>query len=268
MNTTARVVLSAAATSVALSLAWWWMGGLPVPATAPSPVPEASVTAGTEVAVAAGAETPVAPAAPPAAGPPSPPSATSSPASAAGGTAPIQTEVVVGTTPSIRSDLNANLRSVAEAARSGVHPERLTPLIAPAPYDHQRFLADPQAYLDVVEPGRVYQSAVPGEGVAQLELVGSALATIPQGGRTELAVRTVPHAPATFTSFECGAFDNHLTTITVRADGNGVATATFSAPPGTLNAVSILAGSPLASGQVNFTVIVTPAVTRQVPAQR
>jgi hypothetical protein len=165
---------------------------------------------------------------------------------------------VVSSTPSIPGDLNANLRSVVAAARSGTNSERLTPLIAPAAYDHQRFLANPKSYLDVVEPGRTFQSAEPGEAVPQLKLIGSALATIPQGGRTELRVRTVPGAPTTFTSFECSAFDNHLTSITVQADAEGIASATFHAPPGTLNDVSILAGSLLASGQVNFCVTVTP----------
>lgn len=173
---------------------------------------------------------------------------------------------VVGSTPTVPGDLNANLRSVVDAARTGSHPERLTPLIAPVPYDHQRFLADPAAYLAVVEPGRVYQSAEPGEQVPQLDLLGDAVATIPQGGRTTLRVRTVPLAPTTFTSFECGAFANHLTSITVQADAEGIASAVFTAPPGTLNDVTILAGSPLASGQVNFCVTVIPAVAQQATA--
>jgi hypothetical protein len=168
---------------------------------------------------------------------------------------------VVGTTPAVRADLNPNLRSVAEAARDGTHPERLTALLAPAPFDAQRFAADPQAYLDVVEPGRVFQSAAPGEHVPELELVGDAIATIPQGASTRLRVRGVPLGPVTFTSFACGAFANHLTSITVRADDAGVAEAIFTAPPGTLNDVNILAGSPLSSGQVNFCVTVTPAIT-------
>jgi hypothetical protein len=166
----------------------------------------------------------------------------------------------VGSTPAVPGDLNPNLRSVAAAAKAGTHPERLTPLMAPAPFAAQRFAADPQAYLDVVEPGRVFQSATPGEGVPALDLVGDALATLVQGGSVELRVRGAPAAPVTFTSFSCGAFANHLTSITVRADATGLASAIFTAPPGTLNDVSILAGSPLASGQVNFCVTVLPAI--------
>jgi hypothetical protein len=175
--------------------------------------------------------------------------------------APAAAEIdAVGSTPAVRGDLNANLRSVAAAAKAGTNPERLTPLIAPEPFDAQRFAADPQAYLDLVEPGRAFQSAAPGVDVPTLELVGEAIPTMVQGGSTELRVRGAPAAPVTFTSFSCGAFANHLTSITVRADASGAASTTFTAPPGTLNDVSILAGSPLASGQVNFCVTVLPAI--------
>jgi len=67
-------------------------------------------------------------------------------------------------------------------------------------------------------------------------------------------------APVTFTSFDCGAFSNLLTSITVTADTDGVATATFLATPGTLNETNILAASPLCSGQVNFSVTILPAI--------
>jgi hypothetical protein len=244
----------------ALAGALWWTMSAPVP----QPADSASATAVDLVPAVPPIPGQVLPAPASAAQPPAPQlPATVEPVAAI---PPAAEPDVVGSTPSIPGDANANLRSVVAAARSGANPERLTPLIAPAPYDHQRFLADPQAYLDVVEPGRVFQSAEPGEAVPQLELVGNAIATIPQGGRTDLVVRTVPGAPTTFTSFECGAFANQLTSITVRADAGGLATATFSAPPGTLNDVSILAGSPLASGQVNFCVTVTPAVAQQAPA--
>jgi hypothetical protein len=173
--------------------------------------------------------------------------------------APVTEPDLVGTTPAIAGTVNPQVQSVVDAARSGTHPERLSPLIAPAPYDHQRFLANPQAYLDVVEPGRVFQSAAPGENVPQLEVVGEAYASIPQGSSVTLQVRSAPQAPVTFTSFECGAFSNHLTSITVQADAEGVARAVFTGTPGTLNDVAILAGSPLASGQANLCVNVTPA---------
>src|SRR5690606_10279160 len=74
-----------------------------------------------------------------------------------------------------------------------------------------------------------------------------------------LRVRAVPGAPVTFTSLDMGAFQNRLASITVRADGEGVAVARFTGTPGTLGLTNVLAASPLTSGQQHFTVSVLPA---------
>ena len=61
--------------------------------------------------------------------------------------------------------------------------------------------------------------------------------------------------PVTFTSFDLGVFDkSQLTTVTVQADGRGVAEAVFTAPPGTVDDVRIMAASPVTTGQVRFVV--------------
>jgi len=78
-----------------------------------------------------------------------------------------------------------------------------------------------------------------------------------QGEAVRLAVQAVPESPVTFTSFDLGQFSNQLTTITVLADENGVASTEFLATPGTINDVNILAASPMASGQVKFVVNVS-----------
>ena len=159
--------------------------------------------------------------------------------------------------PSVRPDLNANVASVAEAARTGKYPERLSPLMAPKPFDPATFAANPQAYLDVVEPERVFQSAEPGVDVPVLSAKGTASYEIPVGGSCTLAVVTKPGAPTTFTALDLGTFQNSLTSITVVADAQGVASATYSASGGVIADAQILAGSPGASGQVKFHVFVT-----------
>jgi hypothetical protein len=159
--------------------------------------------------------------------------------------------------PSVRPDANANVASVAEAARTGKHPERLTPLMAPKPFDAAAFRANPQAYLDVVEPGRVFQSAAPGPAVPVLRSKGTASFEIPRGGTCPLMVITAPNAPVTFTALDLGTFPNQLTSITVVADAQGVAATTFAATGGVIADAAVLAGSPLASGQVKFQVFVT-----------
>jgi len=67
-------------------------------------------------------------------------------------------------------------------------------------------------------------------------------------------VRATPGAPVTFTSFDLGQFENQLTSITVRADDKGIATARFIGSPGTINDVNILVASPVNSGQAKFAV--------------
>ena len=51
-----------------------------------------------------------------------------------------------------------------------------------------------------------------------------------------------------------GGFENLLTAQTVQANAQGIAEVTFEATPGTIEDVNILAGSPVASGQVKFVV--------------
>lgn len=167
--------------------------------------------------------------------------------------------------PSVRPDVNANVASVAEAARTGKHPERLSPLMAPKAFDPASFNANPQAYLDVIEPGRVFQSAAPGPSVPVLRSKGTASFTITRGGSCPLTVITAPDAPVTFTTLDLGTFPNQLTSITVRANAQGEATTTYAASGGVIADVSVLAGSPLASGQVKFHVFVTDRPVATTP---
>ena len=156
-----------------------------------------------------------------------------------------------GSTPAITAD-NAQVRSAIEALKSGKHPERLNPLIAPKPFDAVSYKADPKAYLDVAEPGRVFQSKPAGAGVARIEPVSPYFQEVKQGDSVEFAVKAAPGYPVTFTAFDCGAFGNGLTTQTVEADAAGVARVKFLGMPGTVLECNILASSPVTSGQARF----------------
>ena len=174
--------------------------------------------------------------------------------------APVGTPTVAGARagpPTVRPDANANVASVAEAVRTGKFPERLSPMIAPKPFDHAAFAANPQAFLDVVEPGRSFQTAEPGVDVPVLSPKGSASFKIPVGGACTLMVITRPGYPVTFTGLDLGTFVNSLTSITVQADDQGVASAVYSASGGVIADAQVLAGSPGASGQVKFHIFVT-----------
>ncbi len=168
----------------------------------------------------------------------------------------------IGTTPGPRDGMKAqteaNARAVREAVKTGKFPERLSALVKPKPFDREAFDRDPQGYLDVVEPGRVFQTVRGGPGVKTLDVVGSGRIEVDQEGSVTLRVRGEALAPVTFTSFHSGAFENGLTSITVRADGAGAAFVTYTATVGVIADVHIAAGSPMAAGQARFVVAVRP----------
>jgi hypothetical protein len=134
--------------------------------------------------------------------------------------------------------------------------------MAPAPFNAEAFAANPQAYLDVVEPGRVFQTATPSPTVPVLTSVGRASHEIPIGGSCALVAKTAPRAPITFTAMDLGTFSNGLTSQTLQADAQGIATATYTASGGVIAGASILAGSPAASGQIKFYVFVNESLAK------
>lgn len=188
-----------------------------------------------------------------------------------------QAEAVPAKTPALRPDPQACAASVAEAQSDGRHPERLSAQIAPAPYVRPRDSAAMQRHLDVIEPGRIYQTADPATGAAQLTAVGGdGTRVIPAMGSVELAVRTAPGAPCTFLATEGGSFaETRLACATVLASEDGVARATYHADAGTVDDATVLVGSPDAVGTLALTVHVhhpdsfmpapTPAPTASKP---
>ncbi len=152
------------------------------------------------------------------------------------------------------------MKSILEAARSGDYPERRTSLLVPGAFDPETFEADPAGYLTTVEPGRIHQSAKPGPGVPTLRIDRPAEFRMNPGGELELSVIGQPNAPVTFHSTGLGAFDNRLTTMTVRGDGAGLASVVFTATAGTLGDVKVVAASPLAVGKVCFCIVVNDPV--------
>lgn len=158
--------------------------------------------------------------------------------------------------PRVEHDDQRQAASVAEAIRTGAHPERLTPHVLPAPFDRAAYAKDPAAYLAVVQPGRCYQMADTGPGVPSLITVSPSAAATGRDGSIPLTVRTLPRAPVTFTTFDLGAFANNQISTTVQADDDGVATALWRPTPGTDNHVTVLAASPVVSEQAHFVLTV------------
>ena len=158
----------------------------------------------------------------------------------------------VGRTQLVDKDANVDVQSIAEAVRNNNHPERLSAFVKPADFDQDKFLADPQAYLDVVEPGRVFQSAEYAEGVENIFRTNGFFHQLLQGESVLLSTRSEPMMPVTFYSNRLGRFQNQLTSISVQADEQGHAEARFFATPGTFGDLDIIASSPLNSDQASW----------------
>ena len=163
-----------------------------------------------------------------------------------------------GTFPTVSAQANESTRSVVEALKDKKHPERLTPLVPPKPYDDAAFERDKAAYCNTVEPGRIFQSAQPGADVPRLEMDSNQLQSVVQGEQVALQVHGVPGKPVTFCALDGGRFvENQLNTVTVVADGHGIAKVNYQATTGVINEVNIQAASPVASGNAKFTVYVS-----------
>lgn len=165
-----------------------------------------------------------------------------------------------GRSQPVKVATNVQVASVAEALKNKNHPERVSVLFAPTIFDRAAFEANPDGYLNVIEPGRCMASAQPGPDVPVLKAVSDQRVSLSQGESVKLTVKGAPLAPVSLTSLDLATFaDNKLNAITVRADKEGVATVTLVATPGALNDVHVLAASPMASSQVRFTVEIQQA---------
>jgi hypothetical protein len=160
----------------------------------------------------------------------------------------------LATGPAPALDSKARERA-AQAVRQmlATSPGRLSSTAALPPFDREAFARNPQGYLSRVEPARCFQTAAPGPDAVLLETVVPARAAVTRGSDHSLWVKTAPSAPVTFTAFDGGAFkENGLPTVTVQADGRGLAVARFTAPAGVDGDVHIVAGSPMAAGVQRF----------------
>ena len=174
---------------------------------------------------------------------------------------------LVGTTPRLNVNANEATKSLAEAVSTKTHPGRISAMMPPDRFDDQAYRRDPDAYLKIHEPARVWQTAQPGPGVPVLKAVSEHRHRVLQGESVRLQVKTAPDMPVTMTSFDLGSFENGLTSISVAANDQGVAEAVFNASAGTIGEVNVLAGSPAAAEHVRFVVTVRSRQLSSLSAQ-
>lgn len=144
-------------------------------------------------------------------------------------------------------------KSVAEALRTGTHPERLSPLIPARKFDRAAFLANPDDYMSVAEPGRVFQAAPAGANVPAIVALTPRRVNVDQGSAVTLSVKAEAGMPVTFTSFDGGLFGNGFVSQTVITSADAKASVSFRGVEGTIASSQVLASSPTCSGQARFT---------------
>jgi hypothetical protein len=159
-----------------------------------------------------------------------------------------------GFSPAVAPSLNESVAQLANNLSSRESPNVFSSFAPPAAFDAEAYRADPKAYLAAIEPGRVFVPAQPGEGVPPIRSEGKRFHRLKQGESVRLKVAAVPGAPVAFASQDLGQFENSLTSITIAANEEGVAEAVYTASGGTIDLVQVLAASPMASGQVQFTI--------------
>jgi hypothetical protein len=120
-----------------------------------------------------------------------------------------------------------------------------------APWDKAAFQAHPKRFLDVVDPGRAWLTAMPGTGPA-LEVDGAAESSVTPGGAVTVRIKAVPGSMATFTALGRGTFSNRSASISVATDARGLAAAAFTAAPGATGDAIVLSACPETTGQARF----------------
>jgi len=173
----------------------------------------------------------------------------------------IEARFFYGTTSPVKPSSSAQAQSVYEALKEKKYPERLGWQFSKE-FNYKSFRSNPQKYIDTIEPGRVFRPAQPGENVPRITRSSPLRRQVKHGEFVTLKVEIDSKQtglPVTFTSFDLGRFENDLTSINVVTDSSGIAKVKFYGAEGTINAVNILAASPLSSGRVKFVVDVLRA---------
>ena len=161
----------------------------------------------------------------------------------------------IGVAPRLRGDENAEVAGLMAELKSpeGAKSARST-FFAPEEFDVQSYQANPAEYLTRIRPARVFYPAQPGPDVKPIATESRSFQQVLQGEKVVLRVKADPGSVIAFYTPQTGRFDNLLSSYTVAADENGIATATWLATTGSYGINDILAASPVHSGQLQFRV--------------
>ena len=153
---------------------------------------------------------------------------------------------------------NPHLATVIEALDSGKYPERLSPQIAPKPFDYESWKKNTNnfrsTYLQTIEPSRIhFHKAKPGPKVKAIRSKSADKEDVKTGDTVELIAQAAPNSPVTWFVSSGGLFtESKLNTVTTLSDSNGIAKAHWYAAPGATEEVEISASSPFNASMASF----------------
>ena len=129
-------------------------------------------------------------------------------------------------------------------------------------FDEAEYWADPAAYVAVAAPGRVFQTLpVTSVDTPHTYVSNGYHQALIHGEQATISVQVPPNAPVNFLAASGGIFaESSLGYVSVQANANGHAHATFVPDKGTVNVVPILVSSPLAADVQTIAIEVRPPV--------
>lgn len=160
----------------------------------------------------------------------------------------------IGQSPLINTRENVYTRSVLEAATdpTGELAYRLTPFVPAPKFNREEYLKNPDAYLNEVVPGRVFDVLPYSEDNPRIQRASDSHQTVLQGESVILRAETEPAMPVSFYSTRLGRFNGGLSTITVAANEDGIAEVSFETTGGMFGEAEIVATSPVRSGKLRY----------------
>jgi hypothetical protein len=163
-----------------------------------------------------------------------------------------------GHAPFLKGNENVQVAGLVRELSVPQGPEAaMSTFFKPEEFDLAAYQQNPGQYLNRIRPGRVFYPAQPGPDVKPLESNTKPFQSVLQGEKVILKVKAAPGNPVTFYTPGVGVFDNRLSSFSTQAGDDGIATAIYTAGPGTIGLQNILAASPVHSGQIRFRVNVS-----------
>ncbi len=163
-----------------------------------------------------------------------------------------------GHAPFLKGNENVQVAGLVQELSVPKGPEAAkSTFFKPEEFDLAAYQQNPGQYLNRIRPGRVFYPAQPGPDVQPLESNTKPFQSVLQGEKVILKVKADSGMPVAFYTPGVGVFENQLSSFSTQAGDDGIATAVYTAGPGTMGLQNILAASPVHSGQVRFRVNVS-----------